>query len=79
MAAPCINISESCSSTLIVSTSVLFVSHEISRTHSIVQLLSVDMLLQFVCAKYSVIYWYQLVLLTMARLAKTGIATFLVF
>lgn len=62
-----------CSNTQFISTSVSFVSHEISRTHSSLQVLSVDMLLPV--AKYHVMRSYQPVFLTIANLARPGFLT----
>lgn len=65
--APQINSGESCSNILFISTAVSFVSHQISCTHSAVQLVSVEMLLWCLHeAKY--------VFLKMANLARTTIA-----
>ncbi len=57
--APCINICESCSNILFISTSVLFVANRPTPINGHVATV-------FVCTKYRVMRCYQLVLLTMA-------------
>ncbi len=70
MAAPCINICESCSNVLFISTSVLFVSHYTQWAYCPTSVCG-HVATEFVCTKYRVMCCYQLVLLMMAKANPT--------